>query len=132
MTTILVGPEQLRAKAEQLRLSAATLSRLLKNVDQAVRGLNPALFEGQRADQVRRRYESQRQQILAAPELLLGYARALDSAAVTQGAKVVEVPVPLLKRKYGESKINLKKEVKNYLLLLFRIFKTKYLHSEWK
>ena len=46
--------------------------------------------------------------------------------------KVVEVPVPLLKRKYGESKINLKKEVKNYLLLLFRIFKTKYLHSEWK
>ena len=81
MPTILVGPEQLRAKAEQLRLSAATLSRLLKNVDQAVRGLNPALFEGQRADQVRRRYESQRQQILAAPELLLGYARALDSAA---------------------------------------------------
>jgi glycosyltransferase involved in cell wall biosynthesis len=48
------------------------------------------------------------------------------------GKKVVEVPVPLLKRKYGESKINLKKEVKNYLLLLFRIFKTKYLHSEWK
>lgn len=48
------------------------------------------------------------------------------------GKKVVEVPVPLLKRKYGESKINLKKEVRNYLLLLFRIFKTKYLHSEWK
>lgn len=48
------------------------------------------------------------------------------------GKKVVEVPVPLLKRKFGKSNINLKKEMKNYLLLLYRIFKTKYLHSEWK
>ncbi len=48
------------------------------------------------------------------------------------GKKVAEVPVPLLKRKYGESKINVKKEIKNYLLLLYRIFKTKYLHREWK
>jgi glycosyltransferase involved in cell wall biosynthesis len=48
------------------------------------------------------------------------------------GKKVVEVPVPLMKRKYGESKINLKKEIKNYVLLLFKIFKTKYLHEEWK
>lgn len=48
------------------------------------------------------------------------------------GKTVVEVPVPLLKRKYGESKINVKKEVKNYALLLYRIFKTKYLHREWK
>ncbi|MCK9580878.1 MAG: glycosyltransferase [Methanoregula sp.] len=48
------------------------------------------------------------------------------------GKKVVEIPVPLLKRKYGESKINLKKEIKNYILLLYRIFRTKYLHQEWK
>ncbi|MFA4877226.1 MAG: glycosyltransferase [Methanoregula sp.] len=47
------------------------------------------------------------------------------------GKTVVEVPVPLLKRKYGESKINIKKEVKNYILLLFKIFKTKYLHMKW-
>jgi glycosyltransferase involved in cell wall biosynthesis len=47
------------------------------------------------------------------------------------GKTVIEIPVPLLKRKYGESKINVKKEIKNNLLLLFKIFKTKYLHSEW-
>ena len=47
------------------------------------------------------------------------------------GKTVVEVPVPLLKRKYGESKINIKKEVKNYILLLCKIFKTKYLHMKW-
>jgi len=54
------------------------------------------------------------------------------SKLLIRGKKVVEVPVPLLKRKYGESKINVKKEIKNYVLLLYRIFKTKYLHSEWK
>lgn len=48
------------------------------------------------------------------------------------GKKVVEVPVPLLKRKYGDSKINVKKEIKNYILLLWRIVKTKYLGQEWK
>lgn len=54
------------------------------------------------------------------------------SKLLITGKPVVEVPVPLLKRKYGESKINVRKEVKNYLLLLWRIFKTKYLHQEWK
>lgn len=54
------------------------------------------------------------------------------SKLLIRGKKVVEIPVPLLKRKYGESKINVKKEIKNYILLLYRIFKTKYLHQEWK
>ncbi len=53
------------------------------------------------------------------------------SKLLINGNKVVEIPVPLLKRKYGNSKINLKKEIKNYTLLLFKIFKTKYLHQEW-
>ncbi len=47
------------------------------------------------------------------------------------GKNVVEVPVPLLKRKYGYSKINVKKEIKNNLVMLYKIFKTKYLHREW-
>jgi len=54
------------------------------------------------------------------------------SKLIIDGKTVVEVPVPLLKRKYGESKIDIKKEIKNYILLLYRIFKTKYLHREWK
>jgi dolichol-phosphate mannosyltransferase len=44
---------------------------------------------------------------------------------------VTEVPVPLLKRRFGESKINIRKEIKNNILLLVRIFRTKYLHQEW-
>jgi dolichol-phosphate mannosyltransferase len=45
---------------------------------------------------------------------------------------VVEVPVPLLRRKYGYSKINIRKEIKNNIIILFKIFRTKYLHSEWE
>lgn len=45
--------------------------------------------------------------------------------------KVVEVPVPLLKRRHGSSKIRITKEVRNYLWLLYRIFRTKYLRQEW-
>lgn len=53
------------------------------------------------------------------------------SKLIISGKNVVEVPVPLLKRKYGESKINFLKEIKNYILLLYKIFKTKYLHKDW-
>jgi len=53
------------------------------------------------------------------------------SKLLISGKTVVEVPVPLLKRKFGSSKINIKKEIKNYLMLLYKIFRTKYLHREW-
>lgn len=53
------------------------------------------------------------------------------SKLIISGKSVVEVPVPLLKRKYGVSKINFLKEIKNYILLLYKIIKTKYLHKDW-
>jgi len=53
------------------------------------------------------------------------------SKLIIGGKNVVEVPVPLLKRRYGVSKINVVKEIKNYILLLYKIFKTKYLHRDW-
>lgn len=53
------------------------------------------------------------------------------SKLLIRGGTVFEIPVPLLKRKYGESKINVKREIGNNIILLYRIFKTKYLHREW-
>lgn len=53
------------------------------------------------------------------------------SKLLIEGKKVIEVPVPLLKRKYGESKINIKKEIKNNILILIKIINTKYFHKEW-
>ena len=54
------------------------------------------------------------------------------SKFIIGGKRVVEVPVPLLKRKFGESKINIKREIRNNIFLLYRIFKTKYLNQNWK
>jgi dolichol-phosphate mannosyltransferase len=54
------------------------------------------------------------------------------SKLLIAGRTVVEVPVPLKKRRHGSSKINISKEAKNYLLLLYKIFLTKYLHREWQ
>jgi dolichol-phosphate mannosyltransferase len=53
------------------------------------------------------------------------------SKLLIAGKNVVEIPVPLLRRKYGYSKINVRKEIKNNLVMLYKIFKTKYLHREW-
>jgi dolichol-phosphate mannosyltransferase len=48
------------------------------------------------------------------------------------GKNVVEIPAMLTRRKHGMSKANLRKAVKNYLVLFYRIFRTKYLGGEWK
>lgn len=53
------------------------------------------------------------------------------SKLLIKNMSVVEVPVPLLKRRHGNSKINITKEARNYLWLLYRIFRTKYLGREW-
>lgn len=53
------------------------------------------------------------------------------SKLLFSGRRVVEVPVPLHTRRYGTSKINLRKEIRNYLVLFFRIFRIKYLRREW-
>jgi dolichol-phosphate mannosyltransferase len=54
------------------------------------------------------------------------------SKLIIRGKRVVEVAVPLLKRKYGVSKINVLKEIKNNIFLLYRIVKTKYFFLDWK
>jgi glycosyltransferase involved in cell wall biosynthesis len=53
------------------------------------------------------------------------------SKMIIQGKKIVEVAVPLYKRRHGSSKINVRKEIANYLKLLYKIARTKYLHKEW-
>jgi glycosyltransferase involved in cell wall biosynthesis len=54
------------------------------------------------------------------------------SKLIIMRKRVIEVPVPLHRRKYGTSKIRVRKEMKNYLILLYRIFRLKYLHRSWE
>ncbi len=81
MDKILVSPEELRSKAEKLRIHAATITRLLRNVDHEIHTLGSLIFEGERADQLRSRYYNQREKIFASPDLIMSFARSLDEAA---------------------------------------------------
>ena len=81
MTISLFGPETLRSKAGQLRTDAASVAVALDNVDQQMRNLNSSFLTNRRADNLRCRYESQRQQLMNIPGLLTGFAQSLEQAA---------------------------------------------------
>lgn len=53
------------------------------------------------------------------------------SKCLISGYRVVEVPVKLHKRRYGESKINIRREIINNLKMMRKIVRTKYLHRPW-
>ena len=54
------------------------------------------------------------------------------SKYLISGYRVVEVPVELHRRRYGESKINIRREVFNNLNMMRKIIRTKYLHQPWR
>jgi dolichol-phosphate mannosyltransferase len=54
------------------------------------------------------------------------------SKLILGGKTVTEVAVELHKREFGESKINVNKEIKNNLQMLYKIFKTRYLKRVWR
>jgi glycosyltransferase involved in cell wall biosynthesis len=54
------------------------------------------------------------------------------SKFIIAGKSIVEIPVPLMRRKYGVSKIKVTKEIRNNIVLLSKIFRTRYLHEEWR
>ncbi|KAF5047936.1 Polyprenol monophosphomannose synthase [anaerobic digester metagenome] len=54
------------------------------------------------------------------------------SKYLISGYRVVEVPVELHRRRYGESKINIRREIFNNLNMMRKIVRTKYLHRPWR
>jgi hypothetical protein len=53
------------------------------------------------------------------------------SKYLISGYQVTEVPVELHRRRYGESKINIRREIFNNLKILRKIVRTKYFHRPW-
>ncbi len=53
------------------------------------------------------------------------------SKYLISGYRVTEVPVELHRRRYGESKINIRREIFNNLKILRKIVRTKYFHRPW-
>jgi len=54
------------------------------------------------------------------------------SKLILNGKTVHEIGVTVYTREYGESKLNVKKEIINNLWILSRIFKVKYLKKKWE
>ncbi|MDP3395072.1 MAG: glycosyltransferase family 2 protein [Methanoregula sp.] len=54
------------------------------------------------------------------------------SKLILNGKSVHEIGVKVYTREFGESKLNVKKEVVNNLRILSKIFKTKYLMRKWQ
>ena len=54
------------------------------------------------------------------------------SKLILNGKSVHEIGVKVYKREFGESKLNVKKEVVNNLRILSKIFKAKYLRRKWQ
>jgi len=53
------------------------------------------------------------------------------SKLILNGKTVKEIGVKLYVREFGESKLNVKKEIKNNLKILWKIFKSRYLKRKW-
>lgn len=51
---------------------------------------------------------------------------------ILNGKRVQEIGVRVYTREYGTSKLNVRKEIKNNLRILFKIFKAKYLRLAWQ
>jgi dolichol-phosphate mannosyltransferase len=53
------------------------------------------------------------------------------SKLILSGRSVKEIGVKLHEREYGESKLNVRKEIKNNLKMLWKIFKARFLKRAW-
>lgn len=78
---ILVRPEELRRAAGQIHRSAKVIAGNLQQVDESLKALTPAHFEGQSADQLRRRYQAKRDALLNAQAKAKLFAESLETIA---------------------------------------------------
>ncbi|MCX7976566.1 MAG: WXG100 family type VII secretion target [Bellilinea sp.] len=82
MSEILVKPEELRASAAALHESAKRVQTAIDNVDQQIRSLGPARFEGMAADAIRAKYARMREQFYSFKPLVERIAGKMELFAV--------------------------------------------------
>lgn len=82
MAGILVRPQELQAKASELREYAAKIKASIDEVDHVISRLTPDVFTGVRADALRSRYYNRREILLASQKQVIHFADNLDQAAM--------------------------------------------------
>ena len=76
-----IHPKYLRATAIQLRSEAKRIQACIEEVDSIIKALGTSVFEGNRADTLRRRYSRQRQSFYNFKPFLEKFAVELDDTA---------------------------------------------------
>lgn len=78
---ILISPTQLRKTADNLLDSSRNISRCMHSVDEIIQNIGTARFTGQQADQLRRTYQSTRDQLMSAHKLVSQFSTQLETLA---------------------------------------------------
>ena len=78
---ILIVPQDLEAKAGQIRDHAQKIQAAIDAVDADINALNASVFEGHRASELRTRYTRYRDYLTAFKPMLERFASELDMAA---------------------------------------------------
>lgn len=81
MSAILVTPPEIRSKAEQLLNHARAIQKSLEGSDQVIVPLSSELFSGWKADDFRRRYQTQRERLLQLHQMVTRLSSMLQEAA---------------------------------------------------
>lgn len=76
-----IYPKDLRTTSTQLRSEAKRIQACIDEVDSIIKALGTSVFEGNRADSLRRRYARQRQSFYSFKPFLEKFAVELDTAA---------------------------------------------------
>jgi len=78
---ILIKPEQLRKTADELTQSAKKIYNSLNKIDEIMESIGPERFSGVRADHLRKQYQTRREQLFSASELVGKFSAKLDILA---------------------------------------------------
>jgi uncharacterized protein YukE len=81
MTNILIQPPELRSKASELKERAAHIHACMTSLDEVLSGLGDGVFAGMRAQDLRNRYQTQRERLSGLYRMVLVFAEKLEAAA---------------------------------------------------
>lgn len=87
MTEIKVRPNELDQNADTIRNHAAAIQSAIDQVDAELQRMNASVFAGQRADELRNRYQQMRETLMSFSPMLKQFSKLLnDSASVFRAA----------------------------------------------
>lgn len=80
--SIEVRPDELERTADDIRLRASRVHAAVEQIERELRSMGPDRFSGQRADELRARYEQMRSRLEEFDDILRNFSTLLDGIAI--------------------------------------------------